>query len=100
VPGMSGYRSLEGQLPGLVGLPAARAGLHWPAVANAALGAILRQLFPNASAENLAAVEELEASFGDRFRHRVPRDVLRQSHPRFPNTPRDTRCNRARRRRC
>jgi hypothetical protein len=82
VPGMSGYRSLEGQLPGLVGLPAGHAGLHWPAVANAALGTILRQLFPTASAENLAAVEELEASFGDRFRPRVPRGVLRQSEQR------------------
>ena len=83
VPGMPGYRSLEGQLPGRVGLPG-RAGraLHWPAVANAALGAILRRLFPTASAENLAAIDELDASFGDRFRRRVARSVLRHSEER------------------
>jgi hypothetical protein len=81
VPGMPGHRSLEGQLPGLPGLPprARRADLHWPAVANAALGAILRHLFPTASAEDLAAVDALDASFGDRFRRRVARSVLRHS---------------------
>jgi hypothetical protein len=81
VPGMPGYRSLEGQLPGLAGLPrdAGRAGLHWPAAANAALGAILRDLFPTAPAEDLAAVDALDASFGDRFRRRVARSVLSDS---------------------
>jgi PAP2 superfamily len=81
VPGMPGYRSLDGQLPGLPGLPsrAHRGDLHWPAAANAALRAILRHLFPSASGENLAAVDALDASFGDRFRRRVARDVLRHS---------------------
>src|SRR5262245_36903127 len=81
VPGMPGYRSLDGQLPGLSTFPprAERAGLHRPAVANAALGAILRQLFPTAPAEGLAAVDALEASFVDRFRRRVARSALRRS---------------------
>lgn len=81
VPGMPGYRSLEGELPGFPGLPprARRADLHWPIVANAALGAILRHLFPTASAEDLAAVDALDASFGDGFRRSVARNVLRHS---------------------
>ena len=37
--------------------------------------AILRHLFPTTSAENLAAVDALEASFGDRFRRGVARSV-------------------------
>lgn len=81
VPGMPGYRSLEGQLPGLSGLPAraGRVGLHWPAAANAALGAIVRDLFPTAPAEDLAAVDALDALFRDGFRRRVTRSVLRNS---------------------
>src|SRR5262245_11228851 len=81
VPGMPGHRSLEGQLPGFSAFSAraGRARLHWPAVANAALGAILRHLFPTASAEDLDAVDALDASFGERFRRRVDRSVLRHS---------------------
>jgi hypothetical protein len=51
-------------------------------VANAALGGILRRLFPIAPPEGLDAVETLEASFGERFRRRVPRSVLRHSEDR------------------
>jgi hypothetical protein len=84
VPGIPGYRSLDGQLPGFVGVPPRRGRrvLHWPAVANTALGVILRRLFPTAPADDLAALEALEASFGDRFRRRIPHSVLRPSEER------------------
>jgi hypothetical protein len=62
VPGMDGYRSLLG------GMPAAgrNAAYDWAAVANAALAAILRGLFPTGPAASLAAVETLEARLADR----------------------------------
>lgn len=64
VPGLEGYRSLGGSLPGLTALPGqgANAAYDWPAVANAALASILRSLFPTAPAEQLDAVSRLEES--------------------------------------
>jgi hypothetical protein len=73
VPGMPGFRSLAGVLPDLRRLPAAgrNAAYHWPSVANAALAAIVRALFPTAGATRLAAVDGLEAGFAKRFRKRL-----------------------------
>jgi PAP2 superfamily len=81
VPGMSGYRSLQGQLTGLSGLPGAadRAKLHWPTVANSALAGILRRLFPTTPAENAAAIDTLEESLGERFRRQLPQSVSARS---------------------
>ena len=46
--------SLAGQLEELSSLPLAQPdeALHWPTVANAALAAMTRMMFPTASAEN------------------------------------------------
>jgi hypothetical protein len=50
VPGMPDYRRLAGRLTGLAPLPPpADPAYHWPAVANAALAAILRRLVPPAT---------------------------------------------------
>ncbi len=64
VPGMAGYKSLAGQLNGLAGLPTAdpAQAYNWALSANAALAAINRSLFANASAANLATVDSLEAA--------------------------------------
>ncbi len=64
VPGMADYKSLAGQLNGLTGLPAADRTLvySWPLSANAALAAMNRTLYANASAANLATVDSLEAA--------------------------------------
>ncbi len=61
VPGMPGYQSLAGQLNALAVLPqpAPGADYHWPTVANSALATATRELFANASEENLAAIDAL-----------------------------------------
>lgn len=64
VPGMPAYQSIAPQLNGLSGLPETKPGqgYHWAASANAALAAINRNMFPNATAENKTAIDALEAS--------------------------------------
>ncbi len=62
LPGMPAQRSLAGQLNELDSLPAAQPDevLHWPTVANAALAAMTRMMFPTASAENKQRIDLLE----------------------------------------
>jgi membrane-associated phospholipid phosphatase len=64
VPGMPAHRSLAGQLNELDSLPPAQPDevLHWPTVANAALAAMTRMMFPTASAENRQRIDLLERS--------------------------------------
>jgi membrane-associated phospholipid phosphatase len=64
VPGMTAHRSLAGQLNELDSLPWAQPDevLHWPTVANAALAAMTRMMFPTASAENKTRIDLLERS--------------------------------------
>ena len=80
-PGMPGYRSLAGELPGLQPLPLSPAGaeLHWPVVANSASAAILRRLFANAGPTQMGAITALEQSVIDRFSTTVAKVTLRQS---------------------
>jgi hypothetical protein len=81
VPGMDGYRSLGGVLEGLGRLPGAgrSQAYDWPTVANAALAATLRGLFPTARTEHLTALNALEARFEDRFRSSLPPGVFGRS---------------------
>ena len=62
VPGMPGYRSLSGQLTDMPVMPKAVPGYtyHWPTCANAALAAMNRNFFPNASDANQTAISALE----------------------------------------
>jgi membrane-associated phospholipid phosphatase len=62
VPGMPAHRSLAGQLNELDSLPWAQPDevLHWPTVANAAMAAMTRMMFPTASAENKTRIDLLE----------------------------------------
>jgi membrane-associated phospholipid phosphatase len=64
VPGIPEQQSLAGQLNELQSLPGAQPDevLHWPTVANAAMAAMTRMMFPTASAENKARIEQLERS--------------------------------------
>ena len=77
LPGLPGRRSLPGQLTELPVLPAGgrNAAYHWPTVANAALAEIVRALCPTATAERLAAVARLEAT----FLAAVPRGIRERS---------------------
>lgn len=64
VAGLPGARSLAGQLNELESLPMAQPDepLHWPTVANAALGTLTRMLLPNAPPDWKARFEALERS--------------------------------------
>ncbi|MDH5539342.1 MAG: vanadium-dependent haloperoxidase [Rhizobacter sp.] len=64
VPGMPQHNSLAGQLNELSSLPWAQPDevLHWPSVSNAALAAMTRMMFGNASAEQKARIDQLERS--------------------------------------
>ena len=79
VPGSRRYRSLEGVLPGLRGLPRGHGHLHWPAVANAAMATILRSLFPTTGAENMAAIDNLESTFAEGLRPQLSPSRWRDS---------------------
>ncbi len=75
VRGMAGYTSLEGQLNGFGELndlgevpePIKGAEYHWPTVANAAIGEVLRGLFSTASVEALRDIAELRREGDDLF---------------------------------
>ncbi|HET7528173.1 MAG TPA: vanadium-dependent haloperoxidase [Burkholderiaceae bacterium] len=62
IEGLPGQRSLTGQLSELESLPPAQPDetLHWPTVANAALGALARMLLPNAPPDWKARFDTLE----------------------------------------
>jgi PAP2 superfamily len=80
-PGMDGFRSLAELLPGLA-LPRGagkNAAYHWPTVANAALAAVVRSLFPTAPVAEFAAVATLEERFSDTFRPTLPPGVFARS---------------------
>lgn len=80
-PGMTGYRSLAGQLHGLAWLPAAQpdAGYHWPLVANSALASINRRLFAHGGAAVRGSIDALEATIRARYETTAPAEVLRRS---------------------
>jgi hypothetical protein len=60
VPGMPGFRSLQGELTGLDRLPRPPSrALDWDAVANAALETAVRHFFPGADAGGQSTVDEL-----------------------------------------
>lgn len=70
VPGSATRQSLAGQLQGLSILPQAEAGktYNWALSANAAEGAILRNLFANASPTSKATIDSLETALRTAFK--------------------------------
>ena len=81
VSGTEEHRSLVGQLNGLRRLPRPQKGAkyHWPTVANAALARTIRGIFTSLKAENLAAVNAIEADFDERFEAEVKQKVFQRS---------------------
>jgi hypothetical protein len=81
LPGLEGYRSLAGLLPGLGPLPAAgrNAAYDWPSVANAALASIHRSLFPTAPAQLQAAIDALETGLERSLRPSLPPGIQARS---------------------
>ncbi|WP_143306491.1 vanadium-dependent haloperoxidase [Chitinophaga vietnamensis] len=81
VNGIWGYPTLSGQLNGLSQMPAPDRGktYSWAIAANSAMAAIIRQLFPNASAANDTLIAQLEVRNHDSLAATVPADVAARS---------------------
>ena len=80
VPGSRHHRSLVGQLNGLTSLPrAGKADHHWPSAANAAMGDVVRGLYPDMSEESRDLLNHLEADLAGRYEKDQPADALRRS---------------------
>ena len=81
LPGMPGYRSLSGQLVEMPAMPKTITGYayHWPTCANAALAAMNRYFFPNASDANKVAVNALENKLNKAFRSEADSATFQRS---------------------
>jgi hypothetical protein len=81
VPGIHGGRSLVGRLTGLADVPSAgnNDAYHWPTVANTAMAAIVRSMFPTMTPENEATVRSVEERLSTSDRRGVPPGVVRRS---------------------
>jgi hypothetical protein len=81
VPGMPNHRSLGGQLNGFPHMPSIENGkaYHWAASANAALAAISRNLFSNASQGNKDTMNLLEATMQEQFARQTDSNTLKRS---------------------
>ena len=81
VDAIPGYETYGGRLPDLPPLPRPHAGgVHPPAVANAALAAIARELFVNARSTNVMALDRLEAEWSEVHAQEVDSGTLARSH--------------------
>ena len=81
VSGMPTHQSLAGQLNGLTAMPqlAVDQEYHWPTVVNSALATISQRLFAHASAQNLAAIDHLEAQYKEQFESNLQPEVFNRS---------------------
>jgi hypothetical protein len=79
-PGITKRRSFAGVLNGLTRGPGpADTAYHWPTVANSALAAILRLLFPTTPSGNMTAIEELERRYADEAQVGLPIGIYKRS---------------------
>jgi hypothetical protein len=80
-PGMKPGTSWTNRWNGLTGLPVAAAGAdyYYPANINAAMASINKNLFPNASVADKAAIDSLETALNNSFVSKKPADVLAAS---------------------
>ena len=82
VPGMKDYQSIAlqlgaGSVNNLSG--SQTASYYWPASANAAMAAITKSLFGNASAASLATIDSLEAAFHTQFQSQASAKEIENS---------------------
>ncbi len=80
-PGVSTHQSLAGQLNQMPAMPAieADAEYHWGLAANACMAFLAHQLFGNATPEQLAEIDALEAQFNTSLRGEIHQDVFDRS---------------------
>jgi len=81
VPGMPAYQSIASQLNGLSSLPKTTPGYayHWAASANATLAYMNKKMFPNASADDKAAINALEATLQSQYSNETNAEVINRS---------------------
>ena len=81
VPGMPAYRSLSGQLTDMPAMPETLPGhaYYWPACGNAALAAMTRNFFTNASDANKASVDSLENVLNDAYQTQTDNEEFQRS---------------------
>jgi hypothetical protein len=80
VPGMPGFQSLAGRLNELTAAPGPHDhAYHWPTAANSALATGMREFFRVTPPENLAAIDDLEASFRSMYAPRLPPGIAARS---------------------
>lgn len=81
VPGFPAYQSITPQLNGLSALPTVASGTnyYWPACANAAMAAMIRNVYPTTSAANKLSIDSLEAANIAQYQKDRPVDELTQS---------------------
>jgi hypothetical protein len=84
VGGMPDHRSIASQLNGIGSLPQATGvPYQWPLVANAALAEVMRGLWgdrTNRAADNVAALDALEARLASQYANRVPPGIVQLSN--------------------
>ncbi len=81
VPGMPSYRSLSGQLTDMPDMPKTLHGYayYWPACGNAALAAMTRNFFTNATPANKASVDSLENALNDAYQMQTDNEEFQRS---------------------
>jgi hypothetical protein len=80
VPGITKRGSFAGVLNGLTRTPGPADGAyHWPTVANSALAAIVRLLFPTTPSGNIAAIDELERRLAAEAQVALPFGIYKRS---------------------
>lgn len=81
VPGMTGYQSLVGQLQGLGALPKPPNGeYNWALAANAAKQSIVKNMFANTTAANIATVDSLKTALESTFKSTSATEVIARSN--------------------
>ena len=81
VPGMPSYRSLSGQLTDMPDMPKTLNGYayYWPACGNAAMAAMTRNFFTNATLASKASVDSLENALNNAFQTQTDNDEFQRS---------------------
>lgn len=81
VPGMPSYQSLSVQLTDMPEMPKTLHGYkyYWPACANAAMAAMTRSFFTNATPANRAAIEALEKTLNDSYQLQTDNEEFQRS---------------------
>ena len=81
VPGMPGYKSLEGKVNNLSGLPDTEPGraYHWPSSANAALAFMNKKMFPTTNAANIISIDSLENALNTQYQSMVDAATINRS---------------------